>query len=93
MGLPSTIGGPSCSVPLVPEDLKFSSSFAWGIFDLIVFSRTFRNHVKNPTRHHLGFLFWGNLRYWRSIDTFSIGDLFPNRDPFSIIGILTSSVL
>ncbi|CAH2019330.1 unnamed protein product [Acanthoscelides obtectus] len=24
-GLPSTIGGPSCSVPLVPEDLKFSS--------------------------------------------------------------------
>ncbi|CAH1954216.1 unnamed protein product [Acanthoscelides obtectus] len=52
-----------------------------------------RNHVKNPTRHHLGFLFWGNLRYWRSIDTFSTGDLFPNRDPFSIIGILTSSVL
>ncbi|CAH2008808.1 unnamed protein product [Acanthoscelides obtectus] len=37
---------------------------------------------KPPTRHHLGFLFWGNLRYWRSIDTFSTGDLFPNRDPF-----------
>ncbi|CAH2004386.1 unnamed protein product [Acanthoscelides obtectus] len=32
MGLPSTIGGPSCFVPLVPEDLKFSSFFAWGIF-------------------------------------------------------------
>ncbi|CAH1981701.1 unnamed protein product [Acanthoscelides obtectus] len=112
MGLPSTIGGPSCSVPLVPEDLKFSSFFAWGIFHLFfclpldprnsaicrillssaaLFAR--RNHVKNPTRHHLGFSFWGNIRYWRSIDTFSTGDLFPNRDPFSTIGILTSSVL
>ncbi|CAH1963900.1 unnamed protein product [Acanthoscelides obtectus] len=42
MGLPSTIGGPSCSVPLVPEDLKFSSFFACGIFNLIGVSRTFR---------------------------------------------------
>ncbi|CAH2007420.1 unnamed protein product [Acanthoscelides obtectus] len=25
MRLPSTIGAPSCSIPLVPEDLKFSS--------------------------------------------------------------------
>ncbi|CAH1981702.1 unnamed protein product [Acanthoscelides obtectus] len=37
MGLPSTIGGPSCSVPLVPEDLKFSSFFAWGIFVGFIF--------------------------------------------------------
>ncbi|CAH1970128.1 unnamed protein product [Acanthoscelides obtectus] len=88
-GLPSTIRGPSYSVLLVREDLKFSSFFCLGHLHRIVeenFIDHFlghscceillssaalsarRNHVKSPTRHHLGFFFY-------------LGGIFATGDP------------